>query len=118
LQPIPEHPLARAAQADTSGLSRRRQRPSLNDNPPRQTTPALPTESRVTVKPHPVSSLDWGAWQLPASKETRMNQRAQELHLDTPVHAEYKRRVRRHVTVVILALVVLAATVVVGHAAA
>jgi hypothetical protein len=28
---------------------------------------------RVTVELHPVTSLDWGAWQLPASKEARMN---------------------------------------------
>jgi hypothetical protein len=27
----------------------------------------------VTVELHPCASLDWVAWQLPASKEARMN---------------------------------------------
>src|SRR3954468_13365614 len=79
LEPIATHPLARAAHTDASGLGRRGQRPALTHDPLREPAPTMPTESRVTVKLHPASSLDWGAWQLPASKETRMNQRAQEL---------------------------------------
>ena len=75
-------PFAGAAHAHTRRCRRRRQCPALHHDAPRELAASAPTENRVTVKPHPVSSLDWGAWQLPASKGARMNQRAQELHLD------------------------------------
>src|SRR5271169_21457 len=57
LASITIRPLASTADADTGGLGRRRQRPSLNNHPLGQTAPTTPTESRVTVKLHPVSSL-------------------------------------------------------------
>ena len=41
---------------------------------------ALPTQARV--RRFIRFSLDWGAWRLPASKGTRMNQPTQELHLE------------------------------------
>src|SRR4051794_6878394 len=74
-------PLAGAAQADAGGVRRCSDRPALLDHPARELAPSIPTESGVTVELHPESSLDWGAWQLPASREARMNQRPQELQL-------------------------------------
>src|SRR5207244_10523106 len=82
LEPVPAHPFARAADADTGGLGRRLQRPTLDDHPLGQPSPTTPTERRVTVKPHPDLLLGAeSAWQPSASKEARMDQRAQELHL-------------------------------------
>jgi len=77
LEPIPAHPLARAADADPRSRGRRRQRPTLDDHPLGQPPPTTPTERRVTVKPHPDLLLGAeSAWQPPASKEARMDQRA------------------------------------------
>src|SRR5439155_11045337 len=82
LEPVPARPLARAADADTGGLGRRLQRPTLDDHPLGQPPAATPTERRVTVKLHPDLLLGAeSAWQPSASKEARMDQPAQELHL-------------------------------------
>jgi hypothetical protein len=59
LAAVAAHPLASAAHADAGGLRRRLQRPSLDHDPFRQPTPAVPAEGGVTVQLHPVSSLDW-----------------------------------------------------------
>src|SRR6266516_6666761 len=75
---VPAHPLPRAAHADAGGVGGRCQRPSLNNHPLGQPSPATPTERRVTVKPHPDLLLGAeSAWQPSASKEARMDQRAQ-----------------------------------------
>jgi hypothetical protein len=77
LEPIAPHPLTSAAHADTGGRGRRRQRPPLHNHPLGQHPTATPAESRVSVKPHPVSSLGLSCpGQRSASKEARMNQRA------------------------------------------
>src|SRR5262249_26368296 len=86
-EPVPADPLARAADADPGGLGRRRQRPTLADHPLGQPPPTAPTERRVTVKPHPDLLLGAeSAWQPSASKEARMDQPAQELHLAVTRH--------------------------------
>ena len=75
-------PLTRTAHADTGGLGRRRQRPTLINDTPRKLAPSAPTERRVTVQIHPGPSLGLSCLgQRSASKAARMNQRAQELHL-------------------------------------
>src|ERR671926_160451 len=76
LLPIATDPLTCAAHADPRGLGRRRQRPPLHNNPLGQPPPTAPTERRVSVKLHPVSSLGLSCLrQRSASKEARMNQR-------------------------------------------
>jgi hypothetical protein len=58
LQLVAAHPLTTTAHADACGLGRRRQRPPLDHDPLCQLPPATPAESGVTVKLHPVPSLD------------------------------------------------------------
>jgi hypothetical protein len=53
LEPVPARPLARAADADTGGLGRRRQRPAPINDTASEYAPAAPAESRVTVQIHP-----------------------------------------------------------------
>jgi len=55
---IPANPLARAPFAHTGRPSSCRDRPAIAHDPLGEQPPAIPTESRVTVKLHPVSSLD------------------------------------------------------------
>src|ERR1019366_3927707 len=74
-------PLARTAHANRGGRGRLGQRPTLLNHATAKLPAPFQTERSVSVKVHPVSSLDWGAWQLPASKGTRMDQRTQELQL-------------------------------------
>src|SRR5204862_4863909 len=96
LEPIPAHPLARAADADPRSRGRRRQPPTLDDHPLGQPPPTTPTERRVTVKPHPDLLLGAeSAWQPPASKEARMDQRAQELHLGRSPRPSSRRILNR-----------------------
>src|SRR5439155_2259697 len=64
--PITTDPLACTTNADSRPGSRRCHRPTLNDDELAQPPPPTPTEHRVTVKPHPVSSLSSSAW-LPSS---------------------------------------------------
>src|SRR5690348_17308846 len=71
--PIPANPLARTPPAHPSSAGCRGQRPPLNDHPLGQQPPAAPTERRVSVKLHPVTSLDLSCLrQRSASKEARM----------------------------------------------
>jgi hypothetical protein len=53
LASIATYPPASTADTDTRSLSRRRQRPPLNDDTRREPPAATPTECRVTVKLHP-----------------------------------------------------------------
>jgi hypothetical protein len=55
---IAGHPLVGRARADFGGLGRLRQRPALLNYTPAEQLPLLQAERSVTVKPHPVSSLD------------------------------------------------------------
>src|SRR5207253_838980 len=54
---VAPHPLAGTADADFGGLGRPRHRPLLLDHPPAQHPAPIQTESSVSVKIHPVSSL-------------------------------------------------------------
>ena len=54
---VATNPLASAAHAHPSGRSRLGQRPALLEYTHRQQPATAPTESRVTVKPHPVASF-------------------------------------------------------------
>jgi hypothetical protein len=56
-QPVAANPLPRTTHADPGGLGRRGQRPTINKHPHSKRAPATPTESRVSVKLHPVTSL-------------------------------------------------------------
>ncbi len=52
---------------------RLRERPVRCDDAADHGRPSLRPEGRVSVEPHPVSSLGLGGFDTPASKETRMN---------------------------------------------
>ena len=55
---VSTNPLPRATDADPRAAAAAVTRPSLIDDATDQQPPPVPTESRVTVKLHPVSSLD------------------------------------------------------------
>src|SRR5215471_5300361 len=61
LQAKAANPLPPAPDADPRSRRSSSDRPTLHDNTPSKLLPTLPAESGVTVKLHPVSSLDWGA---------------------------------------------------------
>src|SRR5215203_381121 len=56
-KPVTTDPLPRASDAHTGRRSRRYDRPTLIDNKLAEAPPASPTESRVSVQIHPVTSL-------------------------------------------------------------
>src|SRR5262245_40327757 len=63
-------PLAGGALAHLGGRGRRAERPTLLDNPPRQSPARIQTESGVSVDLHPVTSLGLSRLEhLSASKE-------------------------------------------------
>src|SRR5437763_11239725 len=64
--PVTPNPLPRATDADARSRSRRGHGRTLLDDQHTQPPPTAPTERRVTVKLHPVSSLDWGALTAPS----------------------------------------------------
>src|SRR5438874_531767 len=66
LAPVTPNPLPRATDADARSRSRRGHGRTLLDDQHTQPPPTAPTERRVTVKLHPVSSLDWGALTAPS----------------------------------------------------
>jgi hypothetical protein len=67
-QPAPDRSLC-----DAGGLGRRRHTPALLTNPLDQQPAAIRTGAGITVKLHPVSSLELVVSQLPASKGARMS---------------------------------------------
>ena len=73
-----------AATSRSCARSRRRRRPpprALPLNPLDRQAAAVRTGPRVSVQLHPDLLLGAGGLAAPASKETRMEQRSQELHL-------------------------------------
>src|SRR6266849_7855764 len=74
-------PLRDRTHAHASGLGRRRERPTLSRNPLNRQATAVRTGPRVSVQLHPDPLLGAGRLAAPASKETRMEQRSQELQL-------------------------------------
>src|SRR5882757_3080954 len=73
LKTEPREPLEGRAVADSCGLGRLRQRPTLGQYSINQQLAPLDAEPRVSVQLHPVFSLVLGVKTPPASKETRMN---------------------------------------------
>src|SRR5438105_14645939 len=62
LRPVTAHPLTRAADTDSGGRGRLRQRPLALYDPTAQLTTPFQTERRVSVKLPPVSSLAGLSW--------------------------------------------------------
>ena len=73
LAPVATDPLRAGPLAHSGGLGRLRERPALFNDAADHDCPALWAEGGVSVQLHPVSSLELGGFDTPASKEARMN---------------------------------------------